>query len=704
MSDEPQLYRVKDEDEPTPPGVTHMAPPPAHQPALSARHEPPWFWGWCVALLGWSLLLAFFNLPGGAEFEPTDCWVAQTAREMQEADRWVVPVFSGEIRLQKSPGPYWATMGVSELLGRPVDKVAARVPSALTAVLLVMVVCWLTRRIAGARAAIFAGFATAGSILFLYWSHRAASDLGVAAFIALSVAAFWIALECEKSGPRRGWLLLLGYFAAGLGMLYKMPMPLACVGLPAYLYLLKKYPLQMLFTSACLVASFILFKMHQPWVYVAAPTAFLLVVLLLLAMARWATVLTDLPWHLVGFLLFLLPWMPWVLLVIKQEPTALWKWKVEFLDRFTGELPNVEDQTHWYFNLMYFVPVLLYTFPFTLSLPAAVGRAFRRQEGVRREGTIFMLLWFFGLFAFFTASAGKELRYILPALPPLFVLLGIELADLFSTRRKTAQGLLRAAVAGVVIGTPLAFVGGAFGLRKWWKHQDMLFDWPTVWQPYAVAAAIFTIGAIIAVVLYYKGRRNGSFAALVATMWAFWMILWSQMMPILASEKAHIEFSEKIRNKIPVEMRDHLRMIGPQDARIIWYSDVRFPRLVDPLMLLEKQDGRRDRDWEVHQVGKAMIDALSSDEPVLLVASNIHYIQFMLGASEELEKAGRAMPRTYLWLASELGSYPNRNVVFGNVPPPWPQPEFPAPPRILEALEAIETTSAPASMPATQAD
>jgi len=52
-------------------------------------------WAWLVALLGWTTLLCFYHLDGGARFEPIDCWVAQTAREMREAGDWLVPRFSG---------------------------------------------------------------------------------------------------------------------------------------------------------------------------------------------------------------------------------------------------------------------------------------------------------------------------------------------------------------------------------------------------------------------------------------------------------------------------------------------------------------------------------------------------------------------------------------------------------------------------------
>ena len=234
-----------------------------------------------------------------------------------------------------------------------------------------------------------------------------------------------MAAELEPPGRKRTGLWLLGYFAAGVGMLYKLPMPLAIVGVPVFLYLLIKN--------------------------------------------RWR-VLAD-PIHLLGLLVFLLPWLPWAIAVITLEPTALAKWRVEFLDRFTGDLPNVEGQRRWYFHFMYLVPAVVYCLPFSLSLPPAIKRIFRRNAaGVHRNGLIFMGVWFVGLLLFFTVAAGKELRYFLPALPPLFVLLGVELAAFFdpghvATPKRDWLGAL-----AVWILVPLAFAGGTFAAYAWYKR------------------------------------------------------------------------------------------------------------------------------------------------------------------------------------------------------------------------------------------
>lgn len=614
------------------------------RPSVSAATN-----AWYVALLGWTVLLCFYHLDGGARFEPTDCWVAQTAREMYEGHTLrdlVIPKFSGEVRMQKSPGPYWTVMLTAWLRGRSdIDEVSTRIPNGLAALLIVVTVFWLTRRIAGERAAIFAGFACSASVLILYWSKRGASDLGLAALTTLSLATLWVAAELEPPGRRRTGLWLLGYLAAGVGMLYKLPMPLALVGVPVFLYLLLKN--------------------------------------------RWRVLLDRVHWW--GILVFLLPWLPWAIAVILLEPAALAKWRVEFLDRFTGDLPNVEGQRQWYFHFIYLVPPLVYCLPFSLSLPQAAARIFRRPvAGVQRDGLLFMGIWFAGLFVFFTAAAGKELRYFLPALPPLFVLLGVELAAFFDPRRAATpqRDWLGAAVVWILV--PLAFAGGTFAAHAWYKRVGLAegFAWGEVWRPYAIAAVIFCAGAAVAARLYQRRRENASFATLVATMWAMWMWVWPNAMPVFVSERPSLDFAAQLTEKIDPAQYASIRQVGSQSSRIIWYGDCRFPRVIDQLELLRMQGNRRSVKREIELIGEEIVNRLVGQDLALFVASRPDYLLFLLEAPTRLADRGRTMPPVHLWLQSRVGTKDRHFVLFGNRPPPWPEPELTPPSDRLDKARA----------------
>ncbi len=637
----------------TPEPMPALTQPPSRVPETptAARPLQPATWGWLVALVGWSCVLAFYDLGGGAAFEPIDCWVAQTAREMQAANEWLVPRFSDELRMQKSPGAYWAVMAASWLRGTPVDTISARLPNAIAGILLVVTIFWLTLRIAGDRAAIFGGFAAASSVLVLWWSHRAASDLGLTTFTTISLAAFWGAIECKHPGLKRGALWLVAYFAAGFGMLYKMPMPLVVVGMPAFLYVL----------------------LRNRW----------------RALASW--------WHLVGLALFLLPWVPWAIAVIQTEPVALAKWKVEFWDRFTGDLPNVEGQRAWYFHFLYIAPAIIYCLPYSASLPGAIWRAIHGDKGetgsaTNRDGQWFLLIWVISHFVFFTAAAGKEYRYFLPAIPALLVLLGAELSAFFSPQRRSVPHLDRLGLLAVWIGMPVGFGAAAFGVHYWYRKVGVLedFDWPEVLTPYIVTALIFTLGASLAAWLYVKRREHASFAALVGTMWLTWLWIWPNVLPIFVSQRPFIDFAEQLRMQVDLDLRPYIRQIGSQDSRIIWYSDVRFPRLIDQLDLLEMQGGNRSLELEREIYGEEIITRLAGHDPILLVASRPHYVDLLVEAPPRLAEEGRAMPPAHLWLQTRHGPKPRHFVLFGNQPPPWPESELTPPSDRLDAARSAE--------------
>lgn len=598
---------------------------------------------WLVALIGWSLLLSFYGLSGGAGFEPTDCWVGQTAREMHEANDWIVPRFSGETRMQKSPGPYWAVMVTGALRGEAIDEVATRIPNAIAAVALILTIYWLTRAIYGDRAAIFAGFAAASSGMLLYWSHRGASDLGLAALVTLSLGLFWRGMRPAEPDWRNIAQVLCAWLVAGLAMIYKMPMPLVCIGLPVGLYLL----------------------ITRKW--------------------RWMMS----PWHLAGLALFALPWLPWVLMVVQSEDAALLKWRVEFVDRFTGDLPNVEAQRHWSFYLLYLAAPFLFAIPYSLSIPNAFARAFRPAAGVDRDGVCFLLVWFFTLLAFFTLSVGKETRYFLPAMPPVLVLLGAELAAFFSPAAVTRSKWLRACVYAVWILTPLGFALGVLALRKFHQANPYL-DWTELVFAYAVTSVVFSVGAGLSAWFYRQGRGGAAFGALVAAMWLTWLWAWPNLMPQLVSQKPFVDFAQQLEAAVPDALRSRVRFVATQDPRIIWHSQFRIPRVVDQLELLELQQGRRSIEREEEIIGERMIEMLSSSEPVLFVASRADYVTFLVKAPPRLAERGRTMPKHHLWLQTRIGPPHKHFVLFGNEAPDWPEPTLDPPSERLRAAQSAE--------------
>lgn len=603
------------------------------------REDRGWFWGWFTALAATTILISAYDLDGGAGFETTDCWVAQTAREMRERGDWVIPVFSGETRMQKSPGPYWVVMLTSLIRGTPVDAVSARMQSALSAVLVVLSICLFARRIAGGRAAVFAGFAASSSVMVLHWSHRAASDLGVAALTSASLFLVWMAAN-EARGGRRFMLWMGAYFVAGVGMLYKMPMPVVCVGLPAAAYVLIR--------------------------------------------RRWR-VLAD--WsHVAGLLVFCVPWLPWAIAVVMAEPTALTKWRVEFLDRLTGDLPNVEGQAAWPFWFLYVGTALAFALPWAASVPGALARPFMTRAHEDVDGKAFLLIWFASLLVFFTASVGKETRYFLPAMPPLFVLLGCDLSEFFARASRTATRAIRAAVVAAWIGLPMAAIGGFFGLRKLARASGT-FAIADAWPAYVATAGILVAGMGLAAWLLGKRRGDASFATIVGTMYAAFVVAWPWLMPVVASQRAFVHFAEQVREKIGREAASEMVHLGAQDPRHIWYGDIRYPRLIDQLELLRLQGGNRSLANEMRLFGEEIIRRLSGSTRVLAVCKLQEYALFQVAAPRLCARMNVPEPATHIWIWGRVGGPQEQFVVFSNQPPTWEEPRFEISEKLREELQ-----------------
>src|SRR2546421_9727755 len=99
--------------------------------------------------------------------DDVDAVQAQIARNMLQSGDWVTPRLDGIAYLEKSPLKYWMMAASFAIFG--VHDWAARIPLALS----VIVLCWVTMRFGawafGAKAGFYAGLSLATSVgLFLF--------------------------------------------------------------------------------------------------------------------------------------------------------------------------------------------------------------------------------------------------------------------------------------------------------------------------------------------------------------------------------------------------------------------------------------------------------------------------------------------------------------------------------------------------------
>src|SRR5262249_44620881 len=147
--------------------------------------------------------------------DDVDAVQAQIARNMLDSGDWVTAHLDGVAYLEKSPLKYWLIAISFKIFG--VHDWAARIPVALSAILL----CWIVFRMGvwafSIRAGMYAGLATATSIGLFLFTRIQIPDVTITATIALAMWAFLRALEEENHFL---WSVVMAA-AIGTGLLLK---------------------------------------------------------------------------------------------------------------------------------------------------------------------------------------------------------------------------------------------------------------------------------------------------------------------------------------------------------------------------------------------------------------------------------------------------------------------------------------------------
>src|SRR5262245_35164179 len=137
--------------------------------------------------------------------DPDEGRNAEVAREMAESGAWVVPVYNAISYLDK-PALYFRAVALSfSAFGR--SEATARLPSALSAAALVVMMFAFCRREYGERAAALSMVVLATTPLILGFGRLVIFDMPLVLFTSGAILAGYLAEEGEGA-TRRRWLLL----------------------------------------------------------------------------------------------------------------------------------------------------------------------------------------------------------------------------------------------------------------------------------------------------------------------------------------------------------------------------------------------------------------------------------------------------------------------------------------------------------------
>ena len=412
------------------------------------------------------------------------------ALEMVESGDPVTPTLDRLPYLDKPPMLYWLTAISYRVLG--VSEQAARLPTALSAVLTVLVTYVLGRRLLGDRAAAIGAMLLLLSIGFFFAGRFVMMDSLLTLFTTVGLLAGTIALHANRKALF--WWILTGV-ACGLGTLTKGPVA-GVICLP---------PLLM---AAWLTRDRRMVRLP-------------VVVALLLPITAIAA--------------------PWFLVVSsKQQEFSSHFFLKHHIERFFHAFNHTEP---WWFYL----PVLAISLlPGSLLIRPLAVYLFGRGKGVysrnfssartRQLGVVLLAgVW---IVTFFSISSCKLPAYILPAIPMFCLVFGKMLHDLLETehalpttegyaQRARIQTLSLAMAVGVVaIIADLVLEGDglqwfAVGLlvlpaMAWmWTKYDKQISVGKAWLATAVVCLMVTIYGFEHVIPHIADWRSISHAAAV---------------------------------------------------------------------------------------------------------------------------------------------------------------------------------------------
>ena len=326
-----------------------------------------------IAIIIWCANLEFRKLSLSDEGR-----YSEIPRYMAQSGDWITPRLNGIKYFEKPPLQYWATAAAYEAFGE--HQWTARLWSALTGFLGLLLTYWMGRRLYTPHIGAYAALVLGSSFLYVAIAHINTLDMVVTFFLTLALAGITLGLA-PGADPRtsRRWLYA-AWAGCALAVLSKgligIVLPVAVV----LLYVLVKRDFRLLLR-------------------LRIPT---------------------------GSLLFLAISAPWFVAVSLANPEFPYFFFIhEHLQRYTTTI-HARYQP-WY----YFIPIaLLGMLPWLITLADALARIWKRPRESGFDATLFLLLWAGFIFVFFSLSDSKLPSYILPIFPALALLTAVRLASI----------------------------------------------------------------------------------------------------------------------------------------------------------------------------------------------------------------------------------------------------------------------------------
>ncbi|MGQ9721580.1 MAG: ArnT family glycosyltransferase [Candidatus Jordarchaeum sp.] len=342
-----------------------------------SKNNSSQIWPLFFIILVFCFFIFIFGIGLWDLWNPDEPRYAEVAREMVERGDWVLMHLNGKIYGDKPPVFFWL-IAFSSFIWNGFNSFAVRFPSALFGTLTVIVTFLLGKILFSEHTGFLSSIILITCVEFAYLSTRANIDTTLTFFTTTSILFFYqwlIYIKEDKNKKKIKNLLIYGFYVSmALATLTKGPVGFIVTIMVSITYLL----------------------IQKDWKSLREMRLF------------------------PGMLLFLMIVLSWYIPAVIKGGNAYLK---ETLFKHTVEA-YVKGWTHVKPPYYYLINFPIDFLPWFLFMPGAIIYSFLKiREGNRKE-YIFLLIWFFSVFLFFSFSKGKRPIYLLPLYPAASLLVG----------------------------------------------------------------------------------------------------------------------------------------------------------------------------------------------------------------------------------------------------------------------------------------
>ena len=469
-----------------------------------------------------SFLVFVMGLDNVSLWEPDQPKYAEVTRNMIESGDYLLLTYHGKNYPNKPPLMFWMIASFSRITGG-VDETAARLPSALAGVGVVLLTFIFGRRFLGARVGFIAGAMLLTTSYFVEHSRYVRMDTPLVFFMMLMLAIFYLA---HDKGRAKWWMWSAFFLLGALGTMTKGP-----VGILLPLLI-------------CLAFSLVT-RDWRAWHWSVAAGALIYVIVL----GAWLLPL----WHHAGD--------KYMYNILIQQN----------IGRLQGNVPGVvEAPRPFYYHFVGFPEMFQQWAPlFLLALLTAGWRLFRLGE---RDARIwFAVIWIAVIYVFFTIVPTRHRSYTLPALPAAALLIAWMLDSFINGRGErlieqiakwAVAVMLGASAAIVALATVVVILDKAALFTKDTKDLFRVGELVRIHAAEAgVLSAVVLAAGVIGAVSAMKRRWGRAITALVIVGAAGCVFTYFILYPINDRFKTSKSFETKINE-----------LAG--DAEMGWYGDL----------------------------------------------------------------------------------------------------------------------------------